>query len=192
MYELPDGSSVYMFADASIEYPADFDIERQVKLNGNAFFQVKPNTQLPFTIKANHLDIEVLGTSFLVDQNMAFTDVAVIEGKVRVVSGNLESIISSNDYIRVDANSKAIEHRTLSNPLFDNIPGLIISENEPVVSLINRVLEESGYSLLVESETPDCLVKANFINQSPEDIIEEISLICDFSYHKTDQAYVIE
>lgn len=192
MFTLPDGSEVFMFSGASIEYATDFTIERNVILQGNAFFQVKPNEQRPFKIKTEQLDIEVLGTSFLVEQNQAFTDIGVVEGKVKVTSRDLEALLSVNDYARIAVQGSSIAQRDMGNPLFDEIPGLIVAANEPVISLLNRVLEKSGFTLTVESIPPDCKVKANFLNQSPDDIIEEISLICDFSYHKTDQAYVIE
>jgi ferric-dicitrate binding protein FerR (iron transport regulator) len=62
---LPDGSSVYLNANSSISYSKHFITRsREVKLKGEAFFEVSPNKTKPFRIFANNACIKVLGTSF--------------------------------------------------------------------------------------------------------------------------------
>jgi len=65
---LPDGSSVYLNANSSISYSKHFiKRSREVKLEGEAFFEVSPNKSKPFRIFANNACITVLGTSFNVN-----------------------------------------------------------------------------------------------------------------------------
>lgn len=62
---LPDGSTVWLNASSSIKFPARFTGKtRTVEITGEAFFEVKKNTELPFMVQTKHLGVGVLGTSF--------------------------------------------------------------------------------------------------------------------------------
>jgi ferric-dicitrate binding protein FerR (iron transport regulator) len=88
---LPDGTGVWLNSTSSIRYPTFFSgKERRVEITGEAYFEVKENTKMPFTVEVRGTSIQVLGTHFNV---MAYTDEAAInttlvEGKVRVLSGS--------------------------------------------------------------------------------------------------------
>jgi transmembrane sensor len=65
---LPDGSLIYLNANTSISYAKHFSRKsREVKLYGEAFFEVSPDKRKPFIIFANNARVKVLGTSFNVD-----------------------------------------------------------------------------------------------------------------------------
>lgn len=83
---LPDGTKVFLNYNSSITYPEKFDGDlRTVSLQGEAFFDVKPDAAHPFVIQANGTEIRVLGTSFNVKAyEKAPVRVDVATGKVRV------------------------------------------------------------------------------------------------------------
>jgi ferric-dicitrate binding protein FerR (iron transport regulator) len=83
---LPDGTKVFLNYNSKLTYPENFDGElRTVSLQGEAFFDVKPDAAHPFVIQANGTEIRVLGTSFNVKAyNEAPVRVDVASGKVRV------------------------------------------------------------------------------------------------------------
>jgi ferric-dicitrate binding protein FerR (iron transport regulator) len=65
---LPDGSSVILNGNSSIRYARNFSRKtREVKLVGEAFFEVSPDKDKPFRIYADNACIQVVGTSFNVD-----------------------------------------------------------------------------------------------------------------------------
>ncbi len=83
---LPDGSKVKLNSESHIEYYSDFSQDRNVKLVGEAFFEVVRDTLRPFYVRTGDLSVKVLGTSFNVkafpfEQNM---QVALVTGKVAV------------------------------------------------------------------------------------------------------------
>lgn len=83
---LPDGTKVFLNYNSKLTYPENFAGDlRTVSLQGEAFFDVKPDAAHPFVIQANGTEIRVLGTSFNVK---AYTEapvrVDVATGKVRV------------------------------------------------------------------------------------------------------------
>lgn len=62
---LPDGSIVWLNAGSTISYePAFNGAKREIILNGEAFFDIKPQAGRPFIVHAGNIDIRVLGTAF--------------------------------------------------------------------------------------------------------------------------------
>ncbi|WP_353717806.1 FecR domain-containing protein [Dyadobacter sp. 676] len=83
---LPDGTKVFLNYNSRLTYPENFEGDlRTVSLQGEAFFDVKPDAAHPFVIQANGTEIRVLGTSFNVKAyKEAPVRVDVATGKVRV------------------------------------------------------------------------------------------------------------
>ena len=80
---LPDGSQVWLKEDAQLSYVNGFAGDtRQLKLEGEAFFDVAKNPAKPFIIQAGEGTVTVLGTSFSVDTDDNSTEVLVKTGKV--------------------------------------------------------------------------------------------------------------
>ena len=82
-----DGTEVWLNSGTKFKYPNKFNQnERNVFIEGEAFFKVKPNKKLPFIVKTGKLEVEVLGTSFNVsaypsEENQS---VFLVEGSVRI------------------------------------------------------------------------------------------------------------
>ncbi len=88
-FELADGTKVWLNSGSALQFPTRFTgDQREVKLSGEAFFEVTKNENQPFLVKTKDLNIEVLGTSFNVvsydDEKQA--EVVLVEGKVRLSS----------------------------------------------------------------------------------------------------------
>lgn len=62
---LSDGTKVVLNAATTFKYPTSFNGKnRQVYLDGEAYFEVTKNEEKPFVVKLNKQDITVLGTTF--------------------------------------------------------------------------------------------------------------------------------
>ena len=63
---LSDGTRVMLNANSTLEYPASFDDAevREVRLKGEAHFEVTKNPHRPFVVKAGEMQTQVLGTIF--------------------------------------------------------------------------------------------------------------------------------
>lgn len=62
-FTLPDGSQIWLNANSRLSYPESFT-ERQIKLEGEAFFDVARMEDSPFEIYSGEAKTTVLGTSF--------------------------------------------------------------------------------------------------------------------------------
>ncbi|MFT3902494.1 MAG: DUF4974 domain-containing protein [Niabella sp.] len=62
---LPDGTTVWLNAGSRLFYETDFNgATREVKLEGEAFFDVVKKAKQPFIVHVNDVAIKVLGTAF--------------------------------------------------------------------------------------------------------------------------------
>lgn len=87
--QLPDGTQVNINSASQISYPQNFGSkERVIELDGEAYFEVTPDKERPFIVKAAGLEITVLGTSFDISAYKDDPDVSVVllTGKVDVTS----------------------------------------------------------------------------------------------------------
>ncbi|OQP47881.1 FecR family protein [Niastella populi] len=86
---LSDGSKVWLNSGSSIRYPVHFvGNERKVEITGEAYFEVTHNSRQPFIVKANSMEVQVLGTTFNIN---AYPDEGAIKttlvaGKVKVLN----------------------------------------------------------------------------------------------------------
>jgi transmembrane sensor len=82
---LPDGTRIFLNSCSSLTYAKDFGKKsRQITLSGEAYFEVKKNSKLPFIVDALGNHIKVLGTSFNVSADPEDDDVSavLVEGSV--------------------------------------------------------------------------------------------------------------
>ncbi|MDE6451450.1 MAG: DUF4974 domain-containing protein, partial [Odoribacter sp.] len=85
--KLEDGTKVWLNSDSHLKYPEAFvGRQREVFLEGEAYFEVAQNIQKPFIVRAGNQMIKVLGTGFGITY---YTDeevqtVTLVHGKVEV------------------------------------------------------------------------------------------------------------
>jgi hypothetical protein len=102
---LPDGTKVWLNSASSLRFPTYFTGKlRQVQITGEAYFEVTKNPAMPFKVKTNRADIEVLGTHFNV---MAYDDEAVmkttlLEGAVNITSGNFSAMLKPGQQAQIN------------------------------------------------------------------------------------------
>ena len=90
---LSDGTRVRLNANSTLEYPASFDDAevREVRLKGEAHFEVTKNPHRPFVVKAGEMQTQVLGTIFDVKAyRKDAPKVTLMQGKVKVSNADTE------------------------------------------------------------------------------------------------------
>ncbi len=90
--QLSDGTVVHLNSGTTLKYPIKFIAgeNRQVFLEGEAFFDVTKDKKHPFVVNANNLNVRVLGTHFNVSNypEDKITDVVLVEGSVGLYTAN--------------------------------------------------------------------------------------------------------
>lgn len=115
---LPDGSKVWLNSQSKLIYSADFNVsQRELLLDGEAYFEVAHNPSKPFVVKSKDMSVEALGTAFSVkayDEDNSVTSI-LMHGKVRVTTPAGENILLPNERIQYDkANKKVIKTKVVN------------------------------------------------------------------------------
>lgn len=102
--QLSDGTLVHLNAGTTLRYPVKFIAgeNRQVFLDGEAFFDVAKDKKHPFIVNADALNVRVLGTHFNVSNypEDAATDVVLVEGSVGMYRSNEEFDADKNTILK--------------------------------------------------------------------------------------------
>ena len=111
---LEDGTRVHLNYNSTLRYPEHFTAHsRTVYLEGEAFFDVAPNSHRPFYVHTPNSTIREYGTSFNVNTmaRKGVTQVALVEGSISVMAkdgkeymmkpGQLACIQSHTDSISI-------------------------------------------------------------------------------------------
>lgn len=97
---LADGTKIWLNAESVFEYPLTFNTKRRtVKLSGEAYFEVAPDTTCPFEIFTNdNISVKVLGTTFNVHSYPEQPDILItlVEGTVAVGYNRKETRLRPN------------------------------------------------------------------------------------------------
>lgn len=100
---LPDSSRVWLNVNSRLSYAKDFGGQtgRRASLEGEAFFEITPDQDSPFTVAAQGTSVTVVGTAFNLRQQGDDVTLTVSEGEV-LFSGDDE------EKIPVTAGEKAV------------------------------------------------------------------------------------
>ena len=101
---LPDKTIITLNAGSGITFPETFsDSIREVRLSGEAFFQVEKDADKPFLVRVNGNYVKVLGTSFNV---RAYSDEDKV--KVAVATGRVAYSTHTGEQVMLDPDEMAI------------------------------------------------------------------------------------
>jgi len=124
--QLPDGTEVWLNADSKIEYNENFNVKlREVKLSGEAFFDVVKNKEKPFIIHTAQMDVKVLGTAFNVRSypDETTSETALLRGAVEITLHNnpdKKYYLKPNDKLVLNNNITAVADSVATGTQQDN------------------------------------------------------------------------
>lgn len=124
--QLPDGTQVWLNADSKLEYNENFNGKlREVKLSGEAFFDVVKNKEKPFVIHTAQMDVKVLGTAFNVRSYPEETtsETALLRGAVEITlhsNPDKKYYLKPNDKLVLNNNITALADSNAAATVPDN------------------------------------------------------------------------
>lgn len=142
--DLADGSRVKINAKSTLDYPALFKYNRELRLYGEAFFEVRKGSK--FTVQTALGEVEVLGTKFNVVSQGNFFEVVCFDGRVKVCHASQTVILTQGNAVRFFNGS---QENWKENPGVE--PGWIGGEssfrNTPLEQVIHQF--ENQYDLKI-------------------------------------------
>lgn len=103
LIRLEDDSTIRLAPSSAVKVNYAHNARQVTLMKGEAYFEVSPDAQRPFQVKAQGTTVTVLGTGFGVRQGQVGTDVAVRHGRVRVEPVNgAARVLTDGQWLRTD------------------------------------------------------------------------------------------
>jgi len=201
--QLPDGSKIWLNADSKLRYPEIFKGgNREIYLNGEAFFDVAKNPEHPFIIHLANGTVQVLGTSFNV---RAYDNEPVVE--TSVTTGRIAFIPKYHTTRKTqDTVFLAPDHKASYKYTMEELSTVITSGKEDKAWTEGRLIfrsksmDEIGVELernfgkkvtFVDEEPKAFIFTGSFENNSLDEIMFYLSRTKNFSYKITNSELLI-
>lgn len=186
---LGDGSEVWLNSASTLQVSNEFgNKERRVYLDGEAFFSVAKNAELPFIVETNSCDIEALGTQFnvLSYSHISYFEANLIEGSVKVTmhNNNSDNVVLLPNEKAVIAGDQLQKQVSLAVNAASWKDGVITFEEESLSEIIMKL--EAYYNVKFVVANTDALngvYTAKFrTDSSVEEIISAMQKVNKFRY----------
>lgn len=151
---------------------------RDVKLKGEGFFNVKHNPELSFNIQAHNCKVQVLGTQFNVNTVPNKSEVSVKQGKVRFYSSesNSELILTKNMAAEFQS-GKSIESKQFNVNNYGWKTGEFEFENTNLLDVFNYLSSYYNYSFSVDEKFHNKTVNIYITDMEFEEALKALNLI---------------
>lgn len=140
---LADGTKVWLNAQTTFTFPTDFSAEaRNVKLNGEAYFEVAKDESKPFIVETSKYDVRVLGTEFnvIAYENSSNSETALLKGSVEITPLGTTNKIMLEPNTKINwANGKIKKSAIDRYDYFMWKDGLICFENETMENMLKKL-----------------------------------------------------
>jgi ferric-dicitrate binding protein FerR (iron transport regulator) len=194
---LPDGSVVWLNGKSRLTYPQTFAADkREVTLEGEGYFKVAKNAQIPFLVKTGDISVRVTGTRFNLKSypSKNTSEVVLISGGVKVTLPDKEEVTLTPNR-RMVWNKSTQRYRVSEVPAEESIVWTQdrLDFRDELLSTILRKMEY-WYDIRIQCakgvNLNQCLsLKIQY--ESKEEIFKLLSEIASFSYDITGDTVIV-
>jgi transmembrane sensor len=191
---LPDGSTVELNKGATIEYQSSMKNKRDIKLIGEAFFDVRPDAEHPFEISVGSSKIKVLGTSFNVRHNVESNNVEVFvkTGTVMLIQNMTNKLKLGPSQYGVASNGVVQEMpKTDQNYMAWKDRKLVFADDS--IYYVLKILEESYHTkfTLSNDNKKNLRITTTIFQLSEQEALTSICLTLGLEYIHEENGYVL-
>lgn len=188
---LPDSTHVWLNACSRLHYPSRFTGKnRQVELQGEAFFQVKRNEAQPFVAIAGEMQVRVLGTAF--DVKAYDTDrrssVMVESGRVQVEMPGDIVCLSANEQLCLNKESGAVEKRNDTSDVAAWRSKRLRFDKTPLYDVTKELERIYGCRIYLERGASfESFISGSHDNESLEAVLQSLQQAAGITYRLKDE-----
>ncbi len=187
-FSLPDGTTGWLNSTSRLKYNVDFNKKRQVKLNGEAYFDVSKDPRKPFKVEVNEMDIIVSGTRFNVASydNEDFVEIVLEEGKVACLNKakDISYTLKPNDYLKFEKKTKELTIEPVMAEKYSSWKeGKLVFRNDPIDVIGRRLARWYNVEIEVRGEKADQTgLWATFKDENLEEVLKLLKLSLHLQY----------
>jgi ferric-dicitrate binding protein FerR (iron transport regulator) len=191
---LPDGSVATLNKHSVLTYPSSFKGKtRKVKLEGEAFFNVKANKEKPFIIDVNDVQVKVVGTSFNVKSNNGVTEVIVETGMVQVTKDGQMIELQAGERASLGQTDTVAAKQVSVDKLYNYyVSKTFVCDNTPLWKLVEKLNEAYNANIRIErDELRKLPLTVTFDEESLDTILNIISQTLMIKVSRNDNEIIL-
>ena len=199
---LPDSSRIWLTPRSTVSYAADFTQRRSVKLEGEAFFDVKHDAAHPFLVYSNNIVTKVLGTAFNIESYISEGSIRVslVRGRVAIedTSSNTVSmppaLLQAGQGLTYNRITHTGNKDTLKLTELDNwTSGYLLLNDVPVTDAIARIATRFRLTIVYGNgvELNSQRVTTVFKNETPEEMLNLLLFVHHYTFRKNGNVFEI-
>ncbi len=197
--ELNDGSKLTLNSDSKIEYNKDFENDRAIQLQGEAYFEVQHiDNNNQFEVNAKNVKITVVGTKFNVKaiEESNTIEVSVTEGIVIVKDNNtnIENRLTSGHKIIINTETEefVLDSTCTANDIYW-ISKKIVFENSSITEIASTLSKVYGIDVESRIENTDSIrISTGFENKTLDEVLRILELTLDIKITKEKDKIIID
>lgn len=180
---LPDGSEVWINSGTKLSFNNQFNLNnREIKVEGEAFFSVVKNEKLPLVVTLGALNVTVTGTRFGVSNYEDSKDMKIVleEGSVNIHSENNKFItqLLPNQMALFNKAGKTIEKLVVNPEHYTSWRNGIINIYElPLKEVVMKLEKRYNQKFKVDPEIEDIPFTFTIENESLQEILNLLNKI---------------
>ena len=185
-FNLPDGTSGMLNSGSSLTYSLPFAKNRQISLEGEAWFRVISDKKNPFEINTGNSFVKVLGTSFNLSAYPSenYVEVVLQNGEVEFTNKENNEKVTLNPSERLILQDGKI-NKSVTDPTKYNawIEGKLVFRGDPMVEVARRI--ERWYNVdvvLADKELENYSFRATFEDDKLINVLQLLSLTSPIKY----------
>ena len=191
---LPDSTIVYIHPGSEIAYKSSYSKERSLTMKGQAFFDVKRNPKNPFTITVGQSTVQVLGTSFNVDDDSSHFVVTVASGKVSVqTQGQTLVILEKGERASYDKSVSTMRKQINDDINYDSWKTKQLHFEHTPFSEVIATLEEYFDVTITFDKTKagNVTYTSDFNDPTLQEVLSEMKDVLDINYTESGKQITI-
>ncbi len=195
---LDDGSRVTLNSSAELLYPQKFrGNTREVRLSGEAFFEVERNPDKPFMVSIEEKAmVEVLGTSFNIrsEERGESISLLVVEGRVALsdAKGDLPGLILEKNEQATFRRGILQREEAVNKNMLSWKTGILFFDQSFIGDVVNQLETHYKRDILLNEDIPgDLMFTSTIDNQNLESVLEELSLVLGLTVSYEDDKILI-
>ena len=184
---LPDSSLVWLNSATHLSFDSDFLNHREVRLSGEAFFEVRTDAGHPFLVRAGEVSTRVFGTSFNVSAYAGAGEmrVSLKTGKVGVSYGNNAQKILGPGQLLVYNKESGVERVIQQAPIEMDVwtGGRLLFYQTPLKEALAQIEARYGVHFVYQHPLKNTkTVTARFENTALDKVLEGLAFGWDLRF----------
>lgn len=174
---LPDSSTIFLSKGSEIEYRSArlWKFNRNVKLSGEAYFEIKKKSGKKFIVNVNCFDVQVLGTKFNIKTTPRNSEIVLKEGTVRLF--NFPEIhddiyMAPNDFVAYNKTKNKFTRSKVNAKLYTLWKDKFINFDNFTLVEVGKLIEQMyGKKVIVKNKT---LAGKTLSGSAPNDNLDDL------------------